>query len=329
MTEFNSAAEQQIGRPVRVVSIAFKPNVPLEHVAEMVDLEGARGTDLIVLPETFLGQNEATIEPLSGRTIQTIGGLAKKHRTYVVCPVDRCQGNQRFNSAVVLDRSGEIVCIYDKMYLYYEEYGKPPPVQPGERASAFSTDFGRVGLAICFDVNWPDLWKELSDQGAELVIWPSAYSAGRALQAHAINHHYYVVSATWTPDCRVYDIDGAEMSHGSDTGQHGAHVTRIILDLDRCIFHYNVNAPGKLRRLLEDHGDDVEQEKALPLESWFVLRAKRPGVSARELARKYGLEELTHYINRSDLEIDALRKASSATAGHVAACTAQDSRYRS
>jgi hypothetical protein len=45
----------------------------------------------------------------------------------------------------------------------------------------------------------------------------------------------------------------------------------------------------------------------MPMEGWFVLKAKRPGVSARELARQYGLEELAHYINRSRCEIDKCR----------------------
>jgi hypothetical protein len=51
----------------------------------------------------------------------------------------------------------------------------------------------------------------------------------------------------------------------------------------------------------------VEREKWLPMEGWFLLKAKRPGVSARELARKYGLEERRPYINRSRCEIDKLR----------------------
>src|SRR5258706_6787155 len=99
-----------IGRPVRVVSIAFRPTA-LEKVAEMVDWEGASGADIIALPETFLGQDEGTMEPRNGPTVQILGRLAKKHQTYIVCGIDRYEEGRRFNSAVVLDRSGEIVCI--------------------------------------------------------------------------------------------------------------------------------------------------------------------------------------------------------------------------
>ncbi len=60
----------------------------------------------------------------------------------------------------------------------------------------YQADFWRIGVAICFDINFPEVWKTLADQGAELVVWPSAYSAGTALQARALNHRYYIVSAT-------------------------------------------------------------------------------------------------------------------------------------
>jgi hypothetical protein len=85
------------------------------------------------------------------------------------------------------------------------------------------------------------------------------------------------------------------------------NVSRVNLDLDRCVFHQDLNLPGKRDKLLKEHGDDVEQEQWWPMEGWFVLRAKRPGVSARDLARQYGLEELRHYINRSRTEIDRCR----------------------
>ena len=88
---------------------------------------------------------------------------------------------------------------------------------------------------------------------------------------------------------------------------HGVNITRTTLDLDRCIFHQDLNFPEKRDKLLKERGDDVAQEKWMPMEGWFVLKAKRPGVSARELARQYGMEELTHYINRSRCEIDKCR----------------------
>jgi predicted amidohydrolase len=314
MTAFDAArnhdrasADSRIGRPVRVVSIGFRPGRTLEAIAGLVDRQGATGTDLIILPETCRGQDQSTMETLDGATIRTMAALARQHRTYIVCPVDRLHRGRRLNSAAVLDRRGEIVCVYDKMYpLVGHECVIDPPVSPGRTPRVFQADFGKVGLAICFDVNWPGLWQRLADQGAELVVWPSAYSAARAVQAHAINHHYYIVTATWIPDCRVFDIDGSELVH--DHGNAGdTNVTAVTLDLDRAIFHFDFNHPGKLEKLLEDHGESVEQDKRLPMEAWFVLQARRPGVSARNLAGQYGLEELRPYIRRCQSALDKRR----------------------
>jgi predicted amidohydrolase len=147
--------------------------------------------------------------------------LAKQHRTYIVCPIDRNEGGRRLNTAVLLDRRGQVAGVYDKVYPYGEEFARRPGVQPGQAVPVFTTDFGRLGLAICFDVNWAPLWQRLSDFGAELVIWPSAYSAGRSLQARAIDFNYYVMSATWTPDCLVYDIDGEQLVYDHNNVSDG------------------------------------------------------------------------------------------------------------
>lgn len=301
------ATPPAVGRPVRAVSISFKPGLALDQIAALVDKEGARGADIIALPETCRGQNNNTQETLDGPTVSAMARLAEKHRTYIVCPIDRKDGDRRFNSAVLLDRRGRVAAVYDKLYPFWvEEFAKKPAVQPGQAVTVVQTDFGRLGLAICYDVNWAPLWQRLSDFGAELVIWVSAYSAGRSLQARATDFNYYILSSTWVPDCLIFDIDGEQLVHQkAEAG--GVNITRHTFDLDRCLFHQDLNLPGKLAKLLKERGDDVEQEKWLPMEGWFILRAKRPGVSARELARQYGLEERRPYINRSRCEVDKAR----------------------
>ena len=107
-----------------------------------------------------------------------------------------------------------------------------------------------------------------------------------------------------TPDCIVYDITGERVLY--EAGSKDLNVSRITLDLDRVVFHENFNL-DKRDKLLSERAQDVGQEQSLKLEQWFVLRAKRPGVSARELARAYGLEELRHYLDRSRVAIDQRR----------------------
>lgn len=310
------------GRPVRVTSISFANGKTLAEVCALVEQEGARGVDVIALPETFLGQNDSTPETLAGATVAALAALARKHRCYIVVPIDRLDGEQRLNTAVLLDRAGAIAGLYDKVFPYWSEFNHRHLVEPGQEAPVFDTDFGRLGLSICFDANFPEVWTRLADQGAELVIWPSAYSAGTTLQAHALMNHFAIVTSTQTCDCIVYDINGQEILYEKSDD---VNVSRITLDLDRCIFHENFNM-DKRARLLSEHADDVDLEQHLLREQWFILRSKRPGVSARALARAYGMEELRDYVNRSRYEIDIMRGWAFGGAPRVAPSVEQDAR---
>lgn len=295
----------QLGRPVRITSLSFYDK-PLAEIAALVDAEGARGVDLIALPETWNMQYRNQPETLDGPTVRAMAELAVRHRTYIVCPIDRQDGARRVNSAVLIDRLGRVVCVYDKVYPYWSEFDLSPCVQPALSAPpVYNTDFGRIGMAVCFDVNFPSVWQALADQGAELIIWPSAYSAGTSLQAHALNHHFYIVTSTYTKDCIVYDITGQEILYEKSDD---LNISRVTLDSDRGLYHENFNMT-KRAQLLAEHGDEIELEQSFLREQWFVLRAKQPGVSARQLARAYGLEELRDYLTRSRHAIDQMRQA--------------------
>lgn len=302
---------QGIGRPVRITSLSFYDKT-LPEIAALVNAEGARGVDLLALPETWNMQSRNQPETLDGPTVTTMAELAQKHRTYIVCPIDRQTGDNqagacRVNSSVLIDRLGRVVCVYDKIYPYWSEYDLTPVVQPGQSGPpVYQADFGQIGMAVCFDVNFPSVWQALADQNAELVIWPSAYSAGTSLQAHALNHHYAIVTSTYTKDCIVYDINGQETLYEKSDD---INISRVTLDLDRGIYHENFNM-AKRDQLLAEHGDEVELEQWQTREQWFILRAKRAGVSARQLAHQYGLEELRDYLTRSRREIDEMRQAS-------------------
>jgi predicted amidohydrolase len=305
LNNLKSGSEESIGRPVEIVSIGFAPKpMEFETVIALVEAEAAKGGDVIILPETWRSQSY-TPETLDGPVVAKLRELAQRYKIYIVCPIDRQDGSLRLNTAVLIDRQGEIVGLYDKVYPYWSEYDIEPTVNVGSQVPVVQTDFGSVGMAICFDVNFPEVWQRLADQDAEVVLWPSAYSAGRSLQAHAINHHYYIVTSTYTPDCIVYDINGDEIHYEKGDG---INISRVTIDLDRGIYHENFNME-KVKQLLAERGDDVEMEQWLKREQWFVLKAKRPGVSARAIAKQYGLEELRDYLSRSRQQIDVMRGA--------------------
>ena len=296
-------ARPEIGRLARIVSLSFTQGKSLDEVANLINAAVTKRCDVIALPETWRGQGEGTQETLDGLTIRCMAELARAHHTYIVCPIDRCAGGRRYNTAVLLDRQGQVVGYYDKAYPYWSEFDLNPTVQPGRDIPVFETDFGRLGLAICFDANFPEVWQRLADQGAELVIWSSAYSAGSTLQAYALMHHYYIITSTLMCDCLAYDITGQELHYRH---RPCINISRLVLDLDRGIYHENFNT-AKREHLISEHGGEVVKEQVLAREQWFVLKARKTGVSARTLAREYGLEELRDYINHSRAEIDSKR----------------------
>ncbi len=84
------------------------------------------------------------------------------------------------------------------------------------------------------------------------------------------------------------------------------NVAHVTLDLDRGIYHQNFNMEGR-ERLLRERGDSVREDRWMDREQWFVLSATRPGVSARALAKNYGMEELKDYLVRSRREMNRRR----------------------
>ncbi|MCL1857742.1 MAG: carbon-nitrogen hydrolase family protein [Oscillospiraceae bacterium] len=293
---------EKTGRKVQITSIGFNQR-PLDEFINIVDEEGKKGCDLILLPEACTGND--IIEPLDGSSVKRISEIAARYNTYIVFPVYRkSETEERLNSAILIGRRGEICGVYDKVYPFWSEFELEPACTVGRQAPVFETDFGKVGMAICFDANFPEVFKRLSLGGAEIVLWSSAYSAGMSLQAHAINYNYIILTSTLVPDCLMYDITGQEIYYQHTPG--GINISRVTVDLDRCVFHQNYNME-KRAKLLNDYAGKIESDLWLEREQWFTLRAISPGISARKIAAEYGLEELTAYKNRSVFEIDKIR----------------------
>ena len=291
-------------RYVKITSLSFFER-PREEIFQTVERELQRGIDMLVLPETWTG--EELSETLDTGVTTYLKQMARKYNAYIVNPIyHEDDGGKRYNSAVLISRAGEVMGRYDKYYPFWNEFSLSPKTEVGDSVPTFETDFGRIGLAICFDANFPGVWQKLSEAGAEIVVWPSAYSAGLSLQAHAINHNYYIVTATMCYDSAVYDITGREIFYQKkERGvPQAAHIT---IDMNREIFHFNFNLEKRDKLLLE-HPDEVELEQVMNREEWFVLRGRKDSVSVKELAQEYGLESLSHYKYRSRVEIDRMRK---------------------
>jgi deaminated glutathione amidase len=174
------------------------------------------GAGLVVLPEymTYLGPDDGlagAAEPVPGPTTDAFAELAwRRSITVVPCLVEATASPSRFrNTAVVIDPSGRLQAAYRKVHMFDVDVPDGPTdresdtMEPGTSLSIASVGGLRVGLSICFDLRFPELYRALALAGANVLVVPSAFyeATGRAhwevlLRARAIENHAYVLAAT-------------------------------------------------------------------------------------------------------------------------------------
>lgn len=288
------------GRQVKVAALAIgfggKHAEKLKLALEHLETAGQHGADIACLPEEFSG---AAAEPLAGPTTKAIGDLARKYKMYVVCPIcEQGADGQKYNTAVLLDRTGKIAGYYRKVFVFWGEGLHPSK----EGVPVFDTDVGRIALLTCFDANFDELWQEAERKGAEIVLWPSAYGGGMPLNGYAMIHNYYVVAVG---QGNMIDVFGKTIQA---VEQPRAQQFIATLDLDITIVHHDFTG-GKVARLLREHQGEVEKLPMGGMEGWYVLRAVKPGVQVRPLCKKYEIETLREYRQRSRQQINQRRAA--------------------
>jgi beta-ureidopropionase len=291
------------GRQVKVAAIAIgyggdhdqKLKLALEHL----ETAGQQHVDIACLPEEFAGTQ--TAEPIPGPTVNAVASLAKKHSMYVICPIREQAGQEQYNTAVLLDRQGQVAGQYRKVFVFWGEGVIPSR----DGVKVFETDFGRIGILTCFDLNFPELWQQADQLDADILFWPSAYTGGSPLNAMATLYHYYVVPVGAG---NIIDVTGRTIERVDEPKPNQFIAT---LDLDRTFVHVDFTKE-KMERLLREHAGEVEIESFPGSKAWTLLRSIKPGVRARELCAQYKIETLRQYQHRSREKINEARKAGTA-----------------
>jgi beta-ureidopropionase len=254
--------------------------------------------DIVCLPETFTGlgcgETEwfASAEPVPGPTTDAVGAAARRHGTWVICPLVERRGDQRFNAAVLLDRNGEVAGSYHKIHPTIGEIRTG--ITPGTESATFETDFGRIGCAICFDLNFRDVIEGLAAGGAELILFPSMYRGGLQLSLWAFDFGVHVVSATPGEGSAIVDPLGRVLAQSS---AYQKILTRV-LNLDRRVLHIDENY-RQWPSIKAKYGAGVEIDVATP-EAVFALVSHLPEVTVDDLIREFRLETRADYFDRSN-----------------------------
>lgn len=202
------------------IQMASSPNVSsnLLEAGKLIAEAAEAGAKLVALPENFaiMGVNEfdkvAVREPDSSGPIQDfLSAVAKKHSVWVVggtIPLVADDETKVRAACLVFNDQGERVGRYDKVHLFDvsvpdtdEEYRESNSIEAGQDSLVVDTPFGKVGVAVCYDLRFPEFFRNMSKQQLDLLIVPAAFTAetGAAhwevlLRARAIENLCYVVA---------------------------------------------------------------------------------------------------------------------------------------
>jgi predicted amidohydrolase len=190
----------------------------VDRMAEESRKKYGRSLDLAVLPEMAVtGEELAHAVPLGGLLKDMFSTKARQLRSYIVVPtylVDDAASKRYSNAAILFGRTGEVVGVYRKMHLavHTASDSLEDGATPGKEIPVFECDFGRLGIQICFDIEFDRGWEELARKGADLVAWPTQSPQTATPAFRAKQYGYYVVSSTWRNNASIFEPTGRIVS---------------------------------------------------------------------------------------------------------------------
>lgn len=263
--------------------------------------------DIICLPETVqiswvdevktlgeIAEGEETPGPFTRQMMD----IAKKHKCYIICPVITRKDNHFYNSSILINRMGAIDGVYHKMHptdteTIPDKYYKGGGTIPGTLdPPVFRTDFGTIGMQICFDAAWFDNWHLLKDKGAEIVFFPSQGPFGDTLSHHAWMNHYYIVSATGE-DARILDISGDVIAAD---GEFARWVCAPV-NLEKVFIHIWPQV-RTFNDIQKKYGRKIRIKIYHP-ENWATMESLDPDVKVREVLNEFGLPDYDEQIRQA------------------------------
>jgi len=228
-----SAAKAEPAAVVRVaaVQLASGPSVAanLNEARRLIAMAAKQGAKLVALPEYFAIMGMQDTDKVKVREAEGAGPIqqfladtAKKHKIWLVggsVPLVSSEPGRVRNSCLVYDDKGKLVARYDKIHLFgfemgKEQYSEQRTIEPGRDVKVVDSPFGRLGLSICYDLRFPELYRAMKD--VDIILVPSAFTetTGKAhwetlIRARAIENLAYVIA----PAQGGYHLNGRE-THG-------------------------------------------------------------------------------------------------------------------
>lgn len=231
--ETGSGKHQAQGHGFRIagVQMASGPNVSanLNEAGRLIEMAAAQGAKLVALPEYFAIMGMRPTDKVKVREKEGDGPIqnflaetARRLKIWLVgcsVPLAAPSEGKIFNACMVYDDAGKLAARYDKIHLFSLDLGKEKfaeegTLEPGKHVKVIDSPFGRIGLSVCYDLRFPELYRAMKD--VDIIVVPSAFTetTGRAhweslVRARAIENLAYVLA----PAQGGYHLSGRE-THG-------------------------------------------------------------------------------------------------------------------
>lgn len=254
---------------VAAIQMASGANVAanLAEAQQLIELAVGAGAKLVVLPEFFpiMGTKDKDILAVreaegTGPIQRFLARMAKKHQIWLIggsIPLEASVATKVRNTCLVFDDRGKQVARYDKIHLFgmdlgNEHYQEAKTIEPGNTVVVVNSPFGRIGLSICYDLRFPELYRAMP--GVDIIVVPSAFTAttGRAhfetlIRARAIENLAYVIA----PAQGGYHLSGRE-THGDSmiVDPWGVVLDRLARGSGVVIANVNTAYQSSLRKSL-------------------------------------------------------------------------------
>ncbi len=202
------------------IQMASSPtiSVNLQEAEKLIAEAATAGAKLVALPENFALMGNHETDKLKAKEVDGSGPIqdflatvAKKYAVWVVggtIPMATDDSNKVRAACLIYNDQGERVGRYDKVHLFdvnvpgtQEVYRESDSIEPGTEPQVFDTPFGRLGVAVCYDLRFPEFFRKMSVQGVDILVVPSAFTAetGAAhwevlLRARAVENLCYVIA---------------------------------------------------------------------------------------------------------------------------------------